>query len=159
MKNFGLLIGCILFLLSACNTTDDSGKEDATTSAVDTGSGSGNTDTVNNTDNLDTGSSDDTSNEEDVNVGPPGTPVLLSATLVMHGTMSLSWQTPDSGCDTVEINRKQDAGSYSVAQRLTGVATSAQDEPGHANGTYCYTVTCVLGGVSSPPSNEQCITQ
>jgi len=73
--------------------------------------------------------------------------------------MSLAWQLPASTCTTVEINRKQDAGGYSVAQMLTGLAKSAQDLPGHANGTYCYTVTCKLNGQASPPSNEKCVTQ
>ncbi len=89
----------------------------------------------------------------------PGTPVLLSANLVTHGTISLAWQKPTSTCATVEINRKKDADAYAVAQTLTGQATSAQDMPGHANGTYCYTITCKLNGLASAPSNEKCVTQ
>ncbi len=89
----------------------------------------------------------------------PGTPVLLSAKLVTHGTMSLAWQNPPSTCLTVEINRNKDAGAYSKAQTLTGQATSAQDMPGHTDGTYCYTITCNLNGLASPPSNEKCVTQ
>ena len=89
----------------------------------------------------------------------PGTPVFVSATLVTHGTMSLVWQIPASTCDHVEINRKLDAGMYSVAHTLTGQTTSVQDMPGHAAGTYCYTITCKLNGVASPPSNERCVTQ
>ncbi len=89
----------------------------------------------------------------------PGMAVLLSANLVTHGTMSLAWQNPASTCATVEINRKTDAGAYSVSQTLTGQATSAQDMPGHANGTYCYTITCKLNDLASVPSNEKCVTQ
>lgn len=89
----------------------------------------------------------------------PEAPVLLTARLVVHGTMSLAWRAPDSTCDTFTIHRKQDAGPFEVAQTVTGQATSAQDMPGHANGTYCYTITCNLGGLSSPPSNERCVDQ
>lgn len=95
----------------------------------------------------------------DAGMTTPGTPVLLTASLVTHGTMSLEWQNPISTCATVEINRKKDTGAYSVAQTLTGQATSAQDMPGHANGTYCYTITCKLNGIASSPSNEKCVTQ
>ena len=89
----------------------------------------------------------------------PGTPVLVSATLVTHGTMSLVWQNPASTCTTIEINRKVDTGMYSVAQMLSGTTTSAQDMPGHTSGTYCYTITCKLNGLASAPSNERCVTQ
>ena len=90
----------------------------------------------------------------DAGSSPPGTPVLLSASLVAHGTMALAWQNPASTCATVEINRKKDAGAYSVAQTLTGQATSAQDSPGHTSGTFCYTITCKLGGLASSPPNQ-----
>jgi hypothetical protein len=89
----------------------------------------------------------------------PGTPVLVSATLVTHGTMSLVWQNPASTCATVEVNRKVGAGTYSVAHTLSGQTTSVQDMPGHAAGTYCYTVICKLNGLASSPSNERCVTQ
>lgn len=89
----------------------------------------------------------------------PGSPVLTAATLVTHGTMSLTWTLPASGCDTIVVNRKKDAGVYAVAQTVTGVATSAMDMPGHATGMYCYTLVCTLGGMMSAPSNERCVTQ
>ncbi len=86
-------------------------------------------------------------------------PVLVSATLVVHGTMALTWQNPAATCATVLINRRKDLGAYAVAQTLAGTTTSAEDMPGHDNGTYCYTITCVLGGQASVPSNERCVTQ
>jgi hypothetical protein len=73
--------------------------------------------------------------------------------------MSLVWQNPASTCTNIEINRKVDAGTYSVAQTLSGSTTMAQDMPSHAAGTYCYTITCKLNGVASAPSNERCVTQ
>lgn len=94
-----------------------------------------------------------------MNAEMQGSPLLLSASLVLHGTMSIAWQNPDSTCETVEINRNRNAGDYSVAQTLIGEAMSAQDSPGHESGTYCYTVTCKLNDLSSPPSNEKCVTQ
>lgn len=89
----------------------------------------------------------------------PGTPVLITASLVTHGTMSLSWQLPTSGCDSVKISRNKDGGAFAVAKTLTGSATSTQDSPGHASGKYCYTVACVLNGTTSSESNEKCVTQ
>jgi hypothetical protein len=89
----------------------------------------------------------------------PGTPVLTTATLVTHGTMSLSWQVPTSGCDSIKISRNKDGGAYAVAKTLVGTATSTQDSPGHTNGKYCYTVACVLNNVTSSQSNEKCVTQ
>lgn len=86
-------------------------------------------------------------------------PVLVSATLVVHGTMALTWQNPAATCATILINRRKDLGAYAVAQTLAGTTTSAEDMPGHDNGTYCYTLTCVLGGQPSAPSNERCVTQ
>ena len=95
----------------------------------------------------------------DGSTAAPGTPMLVSATLVTHGTMSLVWQNPASTCETVEINRKVDAGTYSVAHTLNGQTTSVQDMPGHAAGTYCYTITSKPNGFASLPSNERCVTQ
>ena len=92
-------------------------------------------------------------------VGPPGVPVLVDVSLVVHGTFKVSWQTPASGCSTITINRKKDAGAYAVAQMVTGAATQVMDQPGHTAGTYCYTVVCTLGGADSAPSNEKCATQ
>ncbi|MBN8613665.1 MAG: hypothetical protein J0L92_23925 [Deltaproteobacteria bacterium] len=105
------------------------------------------------------GGAPDTGPMDDAGTAMPGTPVLLSATLVVHGTHALSWRLPDSGCDEVVINRNRDGGPYTEATRLTGVATEAQSMAGHASGTYCYTVACVLGGVTSDASNEQCVSQ
>lgn len=89
----------------------------------------------------------------------PGTPVLVTASLVTHGTMSLSWQLPTSGCDSIKISRNKDGGAYAVAKTLTGTATSTQDSPGHTSGKYCYTLACVLNNVTSAQSNEKCVTQ
>lgn len=89
----------------------------------------------------------------------PDAPVLVEASLVTHGMISLAWENPASTCSVVEINRNTDGGDYSVAQTLTGLATSAEDMPGHTNGTYCYTITCTLDGLDSEPSNEKCVTQ
>ncbi|MCC6995834.1 MAG: hypothetical protein IT370_14585 [Deltaproteobacteria bacterium] len=86
-------------------------------------------------------------------------PVLVSASLVVHGTMALTWQNPAATCATILVNRRKDQGVYVVAQTLAGTTTSAEDMPGHDNGTYCYTITCVLGGQASAPSNERCVTQ
>jgi len=89
----------------------------------------------------------------------PGTPVLLSAMIVTHGTNALAWRLPESGCDQIAINRNRNAGRYAEVARLTGTATDTEDFSGHGSGTFCYTVSCVIGDVVGSPSNEQCITQ
>lgn len=86
-------------------------------------------------------------------------PLLLSAQVVVHGTIALAWSLPASGCTTITVNRKKDAEAYAPAQSVTGVATEVQDMPGHANGTYCYNLLCTLNGASSALSNERCATQ
>ena len=95
----------------------------------------------------------------DAALGTVDPPTLASVQVVQHGTMQLDWTNPASGCTTITINRKKDAGSYAVAQTVTGRAIQATDMPGHANGTYCYTLVCTLGGVASAPSNHRCATQ
>lgn len=90
----------------------------------------------------------------------PGVPVLTSVTVVTHGTMALTWQLPGSGCATIGVRMKVGTGgAWATVKTLTGVATSTQYSPGHANGTYCYQVTCTLQGTTSDPSNEKCATQ
>ena len=97
-----------------------------------------------------------------VDAGPPtpGIPVVTAATVVVHGTHQITWQLPASGCSTLSLMMKVGAaGTYSVVKMVTGVATSTQYGPGHALGTYCYEVVCILGGTTSSASNEKCATQ
>lgn len=105
------------------------------------------------------GGDPDTGPRDDAGAAMPGTPVLLSAMIVTHGTNALAWTLPESGCDQVVINRNLGGGAFSEVARLTGVATEAEDFSGHGSGTFCYTVSCVLGGVTGDPSNERCVTQ
>ena len=89
-----------------------------------------------------------------------GAPIVTAATVVTHGTHQITWQLPASGCSTVSLALKVGTtGTYSDVKMVTGTATSTQYSPGHASGTYCYQVTCILSGVSSVPSNEKCVTQ
>ncbi len=138
-----LVLVCGVVLSVGC--TPDAGVDAGTT--PDAGGG------------LDAGGAEDAGGGVDAAPGLPGVPVLLDVSLVEHGTFALSWRLPDSGCDQLVIMRNQDGGAFSMAQRLTGVATEIQDSPGHTDGTYCYTVSCELGGVTSDPSNERCGTQ
>ena len=78
-----------------------------------------------------------------------GTPIVTSATVVVHGTHEITWQLPMSGCTTLTLNMKVGTGMYSAVKTLTGVATSTQHSPGHANGTYFYQVVCTRNGMSA----------
>ena len=139
----------IPLVLSACGSStsdDDAGQQGTADSGVqsqDTG--------VADSGLADTGTTDAG--------GAPGAPVLLSVQVVQHGTMGLSWQNPGSGCTTIEISRKVGSGAYAHAKTVTGSVTESNDEPGHANGTYCYTLVCRLNGVDYNASNERCATQ
>jgi hypothetical protein len=87
-------------------------------------------------------------------------PVITAASLVTHGTHQITWQLPASGCSSVTLAMKVGSpGTYSNVKTLAGAATSTQYSPGHANGTYCYEVTCALNGTTSVNSNEKCVTQ
>jgi hypothetical protein len=148
----------VVGLASACeggNTPSPAARRDA--GGVDSRTTARNDDAGRLVDDAADGAAD--AAEADANVTGPGIPVLVTATLATHGTMSLSWQLPASMCATVEINRSMDGGAYALAQTLTGRADEARDMPGHAAGTYCYTITCTLDGVRSPASNEKCVTQ
>lgn len=101
----------------------------------------------------------DAASSADVGSVAPGIPVLVSARVVTHGTVALAWNLPDSGCDEIVINRNVGGGAYAAVQRLAGAATEAENSPGHGSGTFCYTVSCVMDGVTGDPSNEQCVTQ
>jgi hypothetical protein len=105
------------------------------------------------------GGDPDTGPRADTGPAMPGTPVLLSAMTVTHGNIALSWRLPDSGCDEVIINRNLDGGAFSEVGRLTGLATETVNFSGHGSGTFCYTMSCVLGGATGDPSNERCVTQ
>lgn len=90
---------------------------------------------------------------------PGGPPTMLSVVRVVHGTFRLSWTLPAGGCTTIAVNRNKDGAGYAPAQMVTGVATEVNDLPGHAVGTYCYTLNCITNGVASAPSNERCASQ
>jgi len=105
------------------------------------------------------GGGPDAGPRDDAGPGMPGTAVPLRPMIVTHGTNALAWTLPDSGCDMVVINRNRDGGAYAEVSRLTGTATDAEDFSGHGSGTFCYTVSCVIGDVTGDPSNERCVTQ
>lgn len=94
----------------------------------------------------------------DAGVTLPGVPVLVSVISGGHA-MDITWQLPSSGCSTVALRMKPPAGAYSTVRSVTGTTTTTQYSPGHSSGTYCFQVTCSLGGSESTPSNERCASQ
>jgi len=87
----------------------------------------------------------------------PGVPVLISVASVSHA-MAISWQLPSSNCAVVGLWMRS-TGGYSKVTSLSGVTTSTSYSAGHGSGTFCFQVTCTLGGVESAASNEKCATQ
>ncbi len=87
----------------------------------------------------------------------PGVPVLVSVSSNGH-EMAISWQLPASGCGAVGLWMKS-TGGYSKVTSLSGVTSSTTWSTGHGSGTFCFQVSCTLGGVESAASNEKCATQ
>lgn len=94
----------------------------------------------------------------DAGMALPGVPVLVSVISAGHA-MDITWQLPSSGCSTVALRMKPPSGAYSTVRSVAGTTTTTQYSPGHSSGTYCYQVTCTLGGRESAPSNERCASQ
>lgn len=87
----------------------------------------------------------------------PGVPVLISVASTGHG-LAINWQLPSSGCGAVGLWLKT-TGAYSKVTSLSGTTSSTTWSTAHgASGTFCFQVTCTLGGVESAVSNEKCTT-
>jgi len=145
----GWVISVVLCAVGCGGTTggdDAASAPDAATSAEPDATGGG-------------GGDPDTGPRDDAGASMVGTPVLVSAMIVTHGTNALAWTLPASGCDQIAINRNRNGGAYAEVSRVGGTATESEDFSGHGSGTFCYTVSCVVGVLAGSPSNEQCITQ
>lgn len=86
-------------------------------------------------------------------------PVVTSATVVTHGSIRVQWTNPSPACDVLALMRSKDGAAAAVASQPASTATEVVDAPGHASGTYCYSLTCSRGGALQGTSNQKCATQ
>lgn len=86
-------------------------------------------------------------------------PVVTSAVVVTHGSIRVQWTNPTPACDTLALMRSKDGAAAVVASQPASSATEVTDAPGHASGTFCYSLSCSRGGVPQGPSNQKCATQ
>ncbi len=86
----------------------------------------------------------------------PLPPTIQSVTPV-DGSLSLTWRL-SSPCDTLDIERKKDAGAYEHVYKVVGFLTEQQDTAATTAGQYCYRISCRAGGKISDPSPEMCAT-
>lgn len=86
-------------------------------------------------------------------------PVATSATVITHGSIRVQWTNPTPACDAMSLLRSKDGAAAVTASQPSPTAVETLDAPGHASGTYCYSLTCSRGGVLQGTSNQKCATQ
>lgn len=86
-------------------------------------------------------------------------PVVTSATVITHGSIRVQWTNPSPACDALSLQRSKDGAAAVTASQPSSTATETLDAPGHASGTYCYSLTCARGGVMQGSSNQKCASQ
>lgn len=95
----------------------------------------------------------------DAGAGAPALPTVTSATVLSHGSIRVQWTNPNPACDTLALMRSRDGAAAVVASQPASSATEVVDAPGHASGTYCYSLACSRGGAPQGSSNQKCATQ
>lgn len=137
----------------ACSSSSDAGS----TAIDDAGDG---TDTA--TDDsaaaADTGSAADTATASDAPATAPKTPTITGL-MQMAGGLHVTWKLNDTGLSSVELWRKDGAGTYAKVYTLPGTATSQHDAKANVAGTtYCFQVKTIRAGMESQFSPEKCGT-
>jgi hypothetical protein len=86
-------------------------------------------------------------------------PIVTSASVVTHGSIRVLWTNPTPACDAMALMRSKDGAAAVVASQPPSTATEVVDAPGHASGTFCYSLSCSRGGAAQGSSNQKCATQ
>lgn len=86
-------------------------------------------------------------------------PVITSVTLITHGSIRVQWTNPTPPCDTLTLVRAKDGAAGVAAAQPAPTSTEFMDAPGHASGTYCYSLTCLRAGATDGSSNQSCASQ
>lgn len=142
------LVYCVAFLAactpSSATPDEDGGQTDAGDPRTDGGIDAG----------TDAGTADAGGTDAGVAL-----PVITSVTLITHGSIRVQWTNPSPPCDTLTLVRAKDGAAGMPAAQPTPSSTEFLDAPGHASGTYCYSLTCLRAGVTDGSSNQSCASQ
>jgi hypothetical protein len=75
--------------------------------------------------------------------------------MAMEGALHVQWTNNQTGCDSVEGERKMmGMGDYAAAFFVPGTVDNKMDAAATENMTYMYRLRCKKGGAYSPYSNE-----
>lgn len=72
----------------------------------------------------------------------------------MTGAIHVTWVNEETGCDTVEIERKTGAAAFAVVYSVNGAADNKHDASATEKTPYTYRLRCKKGASYSPYSNQ-----
>lgn len=72
----------------------------------------------------------------------------------MDGALMLRWMNMETGCTSVEGERKEGSGAYSVAFTVPGEVDNKHDYAATNDTTYTYRLRCLKGNSASAYSDE-----
>lgn len=79
---------------------------------------------------------------------------MMKSVEKMDGALMLYWMNMETGCTTVEGERKEGAGTYAVVFSVPGEVDNKHDSTATKDATYTYRLKCIKGGKSSGYSDE-----
>lgn len=129
-----------LLLAVGCSSS----SETTTPSTQDTG--------VSTTD--DSASTGDTAEETAAEAGHEMKAPTITMVMKMDGALHVMWKNNETGCDSVEGERKTDTEAYKVVFTVPGSVDNKMDVTATADTTYTYRLRCKMGADYSPYSNE-----
>jgi hypothetical protein len=83
----------------------------------------------------------------------PQAPMMKSVEK-MDGALMLYWMNMETGCTTVEGERKEGAGAYAVVFSVPGEVDNKHDTAATKDATYTYRLRCMKGDKASAYSDE-----
>ena len=79
---------------------------------------------------------------------------MMKSVEKMDGALMLYWMNMEAGCTSVEGERKEGSGAYSVVFTVPGEADNKHDATATKDATYTYRLRCVKAGARSAYSDE-----
>lgn len=83
----------------------------------------------------------------------PQAPMMKSVEK-MEGALMLYWMNMESGCVSVEGERKEGSGAYAVVFTVPGEVDNKHDSTATKDATYTYRLRCLKGKATSAYSDE-----
>lgn len=85
--------------------------------------------------------------------GVPQAP-MLSSVAKMEGALMVTWMNMETGCSSIEGERKVGSGAYAVAFSVPGEVDNKHDTAATSDQTYTYRLRCKKGTTVSAYSAE-----